>query len=147
MGAANSVTPNSAWSWALALQPGSSEGIFSEFYTSIHLTRVYIALYDMGNRNGGRFEEVLGEPAFPALLREMFEELIRKLGSVVPKDKTCGKTVRVKQALDLRRFPPPPRATMEFVRRLLNISTRLNIMLSGNPYHATGSSIAGTGGT
>ncbi|MGC9261491.1 MAG: transposase [Phycisphaerae bacterium] len=34
--------------------------------------------------NMSRFEEVLGEPVFLALLREMFEQLIRKLGSVVP---------------------------------------------------------------
>ena len=34
--------------------------------------------------NMSRFEEVLGEPVFLALLREMFAELIRKLGSVVP---------------------------------------------------------------
>jgi hypothetical protein len=33
------------------------------------------------------------------------------------KDKPFGKTVRVKQAIDLRRFPPIPRATMEFERR------------------------------
>lgn len=34
--------------------------------------------------NMSRFEETLGEPASLAVLREMFEQLIRKLGSVVP---------------------------------------------------------------
>ena len=33
------------------------------------------------------------------------------------KDKPYGKTVRLKQAIDLRRFPPIPRATKEFERR------------------------------
>ena len=33
------------------------------------------------------------------------------------KDKPYGKTVRIKQAIDLRRFPPIPRATREFERR------------------------------
>ena len=33
------------------------------------------------------------------------------------KDKLYGLTVRVKSQTDLRRFPPPPRATKEFERR------------------------------
>jgi hypothetical protein len=47
----------------------------------------------------------------------------RHEGWECPSDKTCngsscyGKTVRVKCELDLRRFPPIPRATMEFERR------------------------------
>ena len=67
-----------------------------------------------------------------------------------PSDKVCngdscyGKTVRVKCALDLRRFPPIPRATLEFERRyngrtaVERVNARLKLFWGADDGNVTG---------
>jgi hypothetical protein len=74
----------------------------------------------------------------------------RHEGFVCPSDKRCngescyGKTVRVNCHLDLRRFPPIPRATMEFERRykgrtsVERVNARLKLFWGADDGNVTG---------
>jgi len=76
----------------------------------------------------------------------------RHEGWPCPSDKKCngadcakyGKTVRVKCALDLRRFPPIPRATLEFERRykgrtaVERVNARLKLFWGADDGNVTG---------
>lgn len=74
----------------------------------------------------------------------------RHEGWACPSDKRCngasryGKTVRVKCELDLRRFPPIPRATQEFARRyqgrtaIERVNARLKLFWGADDGNVTG---------
>ena len=72
--------------------------------------------------NISRFLDTLGQEPHRSELQRIFDAMVERLGAAVPdlgKDtagKSYGKTVRVDRTIDLRRFPPIPRATKKFER-------------------------------